>query len=139
MSIVDIIVAERVSATIARKMYVPLLTTGIVSVVWWTITEYYDAGDLRLYALVQFTPVVLTPVLLGLYSNKYTHGTYMMLTVFCYIAAKFAEMFDWEIYRMTNHIVSGHTLKHLIAGLGLMSLPYMLQHRRSSSYKQKHN
>ena len=130
MSIVDIIIGERINSNIAKILYLPLLLTGIGSVVWWAITEYFNMGDLRLYALVQFTPVILTPLLLILYRSKYTHDSYMMITVFCYLLAKVCEIYDWEIFFQTNNIISGHTLKHLIAGLGLFSLPYMLQHRK---------
>ena len=134
MSIVDIIIAERISLDTAKTLYLPLLLTGIGSVVWWAITEYFNMGDLRLYALVQFTPVILTPTVLTFYPSKYTHGSYMMITVFCYLLAKLCEMYDYEIFSQTHNTISGHTLKHLIAGLGLFSLPYMLQHRRLSTY-----
>ena len=99
MSIVDIIIAERISLRVARMLYLPLLLTGIGSLVWWVIM-----ADLRLYALVQFTPVVLTSLFLAFYPTKYTHGPYMMITVFCYLLAKLCEMYDWEIFNQTNNI-----------------------------------
>ena len=137
MSVVDIIIAERISSTTARRLFLPLLLIGVGSVLWWEITERFGSGDLRLYVVVQIAPMLLTPLMIGLYPDVYTHSIMMLNTLVCYIVAKAAEHYDHEIFALTYNTVSGHTLKHLVSGYGLMWLPYMLTHRRPVDYKQK--
>lgn len=43
-----------------------------------------------------------------------------------YIAAKLLEHFDPQIFALTGHVVSGHTLKHVAAAVGVACMvPYM--------------
>jgi hypothetical protein len=131
MSIVDILLIEKVDPKLGKKMFLPLLGVGVGSLVWWAITEYFDHlhGDLRLYVLVQSAPILMTPIVIGLYPNHYTHSNYMLITCGFYAMAKIAEYLDHFIFSITFKIVSGHTLKHLIAGAGLFYLPIMLKRR----------
>jgi hypothetical protein len=48
----------------------------------------------------------------------------------CYGIAKLLEMLDGQIYDQLG-VVSGHTLKHLVAGLGAWFVLLMLQRRQS--------
>jgi hypothetical protein len=86
------------------------LLTGVASVLWWRIS-----GDLRVYAWVQLAP--LACVVSGLLLNWFTRPMQraMQLSLACYVLAKLAESFDARIYGLTAHLVSGHTLKHLLA------------------------
>jgi len=47
---------------------------GAGSVFYWDHTERLGAGDLRLYLIVQFFPLLILPILLLCYSSRYTHG-----------------------------------------------------------------
>ena len=58
--------------------------------------------------------------------SRYTHGAYIFGVLALYAAAKAAEALDAQIYALGG-IVSGHTLKHLLA---VCWLPRMLQLRR---------
>jgi hypothetical protein len=44
--------------------------------------------------------------------------------------AKLLEMLDRQVYSQGG-LVSGHTLKHLVAGLGAYFILFMLQRRRA--------
>jgi hypothetical protein len=57
MSLLAMIASEEFP--FARRMLIPLVCVGIASVVWWRLS-----GDLRVYVLVQFAPMVIIPVLL---------------------------------------------------------------------------
>jgi hypothetical protein len=57
----------------------------------------------------------------------------MNATTLLYIVAKVAEMLDHQIYRWTAELVSGHTVKHLVAGIGPFLLAFMVAKRTSSS------
>jgi len=59
MAFFSAIVGETISSQMALKLFVPLLLSGIISVIYWYVTELNGNGDLRAYALVQFLPVLL--------------------------------------------------------------------------------
>ena len=45
--------------------------------------------------------------------------TSMLYPILCYIFAKICEDYDVEIYFLTHQNISGHTLKHIFAGIAL--------------------
>jgi len=129
MGILAAVIAERVSVRAGTISLLPLLALGLISVVQWRASERGGAGDLRLYLLVQFFPIFLIPLLLLFFPARYTRGGDFLLAFGFYALAKAFEFFDRAIFRAT-HLVSGHTLKHLTAGLAIYCLVRMLQKRR---------
>jgi hypothetical protein len=126
-----VIVGEYVSPRSGRLLVIPLLLVGIVSVEYWIWTESRDAGDLRLYALVQFLPMLMTPFILAMYKPVIGSSRYFWGMLGCYALSKVVEFLDVTIFAAGNAL-SGHSLKHLFAAaatamvlLGLMrrSLP----------------
>ncbi|WP_162144225.1 ceramidase domain-containing protein [Sporocytophaga myxococcoides] len=94
-----------------------LLLTGIASVIFWYTGELRGSGDLRLYALVQFYPVVAIIIIL-LWNGK---DRQMFGVIFWYIAAKVFEATDQEFLSLTE-VISGHTIKHLMAACAAVHL-----------------
>jgi hypothetical protein len=111
------IVGECISITLAKRLLLPLLALGIASVFYWHITESHGQGDLRPYILIQFLPIALIPLILWQYDGKQKGCQYVWLVLGAYFLAKVAESLDAGIYQNT-HIISGHSLKHLLAGFG---------------------
>lgn len=130
MSTVSALITERVNSDIGRRSVVPLQFIGVGSVVYWLATELYSVGDLRPYIVVQAAPVLMTPIMFALYDSAYTHSHYMLYTVTCYVIAKITEHYDAAIFKATDEFVSGHTLKHVIAGIGFFFLSEMIRVRR---------
>ena len=64
MSLMSIGFAEFLSVTWGRVSLIPLLFIGLLSVCYWYWSEMHGSGDLRLYALVQYLPMILLLVLL---------------------------------------------------------------------------
>jgi hypothetical protein len=128
MGLLTAMLAERISLTLSRRLFGPLLVIGAMSVVYWYWTELQHAGDLRLYLLVQFGSLILVVLLLAFYPGRYPGRGYLVAGVFTYAAAKGLELADREIFAV-GHIVSGHTLKHLAAAGGVMCVVAMLRMR----------
>jgi hypothetical protein len=124
MSLVAAVVGERISASAGEKLLVPLLVVGAASVVYWALFD-----DLRLYGLVQFGGLAAVLVLALLLPSRYTKGETIFVAGALYGLAKVCELQDREIYRLTGEIISGHTLKHLLAAVALYVLLWALQHR----------
>ena len=130
MSLISIVIAEYFSERIGRLSLLPLLLVGIGSVIYWTHTEALGRGDLRPYAVVQFLPMLLIPLVISLYRTRSDLGRYIWWMIAFYVAAKLAEQLDDVLYS-AGSLVSGHTVKHLLASLAPLSLLYGLAQRRN--------
>ena len=129
MGLLAATIAERVGVKAARWLLGPLVALAAGSVGYWHWTEQQGAGDLRLYALVQFYPVVAVPLMLWWLPPRYTRGGDLLAAAATYAAAKLPELLDGWVLSVTR-VVSGHTLKHLLAALAGYWVLRMLRHRR---------
>lgn len=101
-----------------RRLVVPLVIVGIASIVWWSLT-----GNLWPYGLVQFGSLAAL-VLIAFRSEP---GLWPVIG--WYGLSKVAEHFDKQIYSVLP--LSGHTLKHLLAGI---SAWYILRWLQSAEF-----
>ena len=127
-SIFAIVVTEFVNRRVGRVMLVPMVVLGVFSVLYWARTEALGQGDLRLYYLVQFYPMLAIPVILLVFQSRYTHAKAFWLMWALYALAKVAEIYDEPIFRMTE-VWSGHTVKHFVAA-GASAIPLFGLRRR---------
>lgn len=124
------IIGERVHLKTAKWLLVPLLIAGIATVWYWHYTESLGHGDLRPYAFIQFFPMIAIPLILVVFQSPYTGTRYLWLSLISYLIAKVFEAYDKAIYVMTDHLVSGHTMKHLLAALSaFLILMYLVKRR----------
>lgn len=120
MSFFSIVLGEHLSPAVGRKLLPLLLITGLLSVIYWWFTESRGVGDLRLYGLVQFLPMLLIPFIMIFYASRLTK-VYLVWTVLAtYALAKVFEFYDAPLYERIG--LSGHTLKHLAASGGVLFL-----------------
>lgn len=117
MAFLAILVGEQIGPAIGARLLAPLVAAGLLSVAYWVITAQHGAGDLRPYVLVQFLPMILTPLLLLLFPSPFTHSGLLWGLVVAYVLAKLFEILDAPIFNLL-HVVSGHSLKHIAAALG---------------------
>ena len=129
MGLFTAILAERVHPWCARWLLAPLVVLGAASVFYWDWTESQGAGDLRPYFTVQFFPLFGLAFMLLLYPPRYTGSADLVASLACYALAKIVEILDTQIYTASG-FVSGHTLKHLVAGLAAWFILHMLQVRK---------
>ena len=107
-----------------------LIAAGLGSVAYWDWSEARGAGDLRLYGLVQATPLLLIPLLLRLYPPRYSGDRDLAVIIALYLLALLCDFGDRRIFALTGALVSGHTTKHLVAGLAGYWVVRRLQRRR---------
>ena len=122
------LLSEYISARLERVLLAPALLTGAFSVAWWHYTD-----DLRLYAWVQFMPLVVVALLVAMFRGRYTHRRYLVYGLASYLLAKGAEALDGPIYEFTRHAMSGHSVKHLLAALAIFFVYLMLRKRTELS------
>jgi hypothetical protein len=129
MAALDAAIMDRISVRAGPGVLPALLLLGTGSVVQWYASEREGRGDLRLYILVQTAPFLTLPLILGLFPARYDRGADWVGAIAWYGAAKVAELLDRPLFRWTGRRVSGHTLKHVFAGLGFAALARMLERR----------
>jgi hypothetical protein len=129
MGLLDATISDRVGVRPALRLLGPLVALAVISVGYWHVTEQRGAGDLRLYALVQFYPLAAVPLLLWLLPPRYTRSADLLAAAATYALAKGPELLDGWFFSVTG-LVSGHTLKHLLAALAGYWVLRMLEQRR---------
>ena len=123
-ALLGITIIERVSLRAGALLFFPLVAAGAGSVIYWLVRD-----DLRFYFLIQALAVLAIPLMVALFPPRYTGGRELLLAVALYGLAKVFEVLDEPIYGL-GHLVSGHTLKHIFAGLAGWAYLRMLRHRR---------
>lgn len=113
-------ISERLSI-----LLVPAILIGAGSVFYWDQFQ-----DLRFYYWVQMMPLLVVPVLLLLYRPSYSNGWLIFTGAVWYGLAKLAELWDSAVFSATGGMISGHTIKHLLAAVGCLSILMALRFRR---------
>jgi hypothetical protein len=116
MGLLAVTIVERIDVKAGLVLLGPLLAIGIASVLLWYAGERRGQGDLRLYALVQFYPMLAIPLIALLFPSRYTRSGDLVTVVALYAVAKLFELLDARIFSLGG-VVSGHTLKHVAAAL----------------------
>jgi hypothetical protein len=122
------VISEMISSKGSLILVGPLVLIGIGSVLYWYYTESLGRGDLRLYGIVQFLPLVLISLILLMYQLPNNYLPYIIALMIFYALSRIAEAFDHEIFEALRY-VSGHTLKHLFAAAGTYCILKMLIRR----------
>ncbi len=118
----------------------PLVDTALLagfatfSALWWRFTELHGVGDLRPYLLLQGLALVLIPLWQALHRTPLTDRLLFGLALLLYVAAKIAELHDVQL-QASLHLLSGHTLKHLLAGIAAFILTTVLVRRTQHESK----
>jgi hypothetical protein len=97
-----------------------LALAAAASVYWWNIT-----GDLRPYLLLQALPLLLIPLWQWIYHAPRERRLAFGVAIGLYVLAKVGELGDHAIYGAIG-LVSGHTVKHLLASLGAATVVFNL-------------
>lgn len=72
--------------------------------------EYHKiTNDLSFYVVYQLNMLILLVMVQG-----------FTIKLVLYIMAKFFEDYDREIFKITGEYISGHTIKHILAGVAMM-------------------
>jgi hypothetical protein len=130
MSVVAAIVAERISAKSGLRLLIPLALLGAGSVWYWRWSAARDVENLNPYGAVQFGSALIILLIIVLFPPRYNRTEDLLGAAILYALAKVAEHFDREIFAATGGLVSGHTLKHLLAALAVLWILRMLRLRQ---------
>lgn len=118
------LVNDRISPRLATALFFPAVIAGFGSVIYWHYTN-----DLRPYIWIQLLPVVTLPVAVFCYRPRHTYQGYLGVVLVLYVLARISEVYDHGIFALTGNVVSGHTLKHVMAALAVCAILAMLLSR----------
>jgi hypothetical protein len=111
--------AERVDSRWGlRRVLGAAVVAASLSVAAWWIGAAHGHGDLRPYVFVQFLPMLLIPAALALglapRTPQAVRGSAWCTALALYALAKATEVADEAVMQVLG-VISGHTLKHLLA------------------------
>ena len=130
MALFAMIIGEQISKELALTLVGPLIMFGAFSVAYWHFTELKGQGDLRLYVLVQFLPLLLIPLLLLLFPSPFNSSRGIWLALGFYALSKLFEALDKIIFDY-GFGISGHSIKHVVAAGGTGCILWALTSRQS--------
>ena len=105
-------VAGRISHRAGVAIAVATLLFGPLSIWYWL-----SSGNVLPWLVIQFGGMALILVMAFIKPSQGTLAVRWGMVVAVYFLAKLLELGDHEIYAWTGELVSGHSLKHLVAGV----------------------
>jgi hypothetical protein len=104
----------RISERSAFHTLAELIILAPLSVLLWNYN-----GNLTPYAVLQFGGIIIIVLTLLLTKAQKQSPCFASLIIL-YGFAKVAEFYDVEIFNLSQNLISGHTLKHLIGALAVL-------------------
>jgi hypothetical protein len=124
MAFFVIVLTDYVNNKLEKWLLIPMCLVGIASVTYWHMTD-----DLRIYAWVQFVSMALLLIIISIYKPSHLQTKYLIYAFVFYTLSKLAEHFDKQIYELMGQIVSGHSIKHLLAAVATFFFYILLKRR----------
>jgi hypothetical protein len=129
--LVSAALVERASLRAGLRLLWPLLAVGALTVVYWYGTELAGRGNVIPYGLYQGWSILVIVLLIALFPpTRYSHGKYLAWAAAWYGLAKVFETFDLQVYRLLGGTISGHSIKHVLAAVGVFAIVWQLRLRR---------
>ena len=116
-AVLALMLADRIAPVFAAVALWPATLLGIASILWWTWTRLLGADDLWLYMIVRVGTGMAIGFLLLLRRGRHSGGGWIWAALVIDLVLTLAERLDYEIYAVTGMRVSGHNVKHVLAGM----------------------
>jgi hypothetical protein len=120
--LIGMAVCERVSQRAGWPAAWFVLAAGLLSV-----EVFHESGNVLPWAIVQFGGMALVLTLALARPMPHAAGLRLGGVVLFYLLAKAFELGDHAVYEATGQLVSGHTLKHLVAALAGLPVVFALR------------
>jgi hypothetical protein len=108
-----------------RVLTALLACAAIASVAWWRTTDLQGEGDLGPYLLLQGLTLLLIPLLQWQARRPSRERLAFAGAIALYVMAKACELADHALFAALG-IISGHTIKHLLAEGAALAIVYAL-------------
>jgi hypothetical protein len=116
------IIADRFGARAGGWSLIALFVLSCGALVYWRATQSLAQDNVWPYIATVYGSLAFAVVAMALFSSRYTHAHAAWVTLAIYIAAMaFDTWLDAPLYT-AGGMLSGHSLKHLLAALALFWL-----------------
>ena len=115
------LLAEYAGRRLEPLLILPAMAVGFASVVYWGFTD-----DLRLYFALQATVLLTIVVLVAVFPHPPRQRGHLALAFGLYALAVVCERLDRQVFDVLAGLVSGHTIKHLLAACGVFVIARMM-------------
>lgn len=122
------VIMERVDLRLGLAMLAPLVALGAGTVCWWRYSDAQGEENVLPYFAFQAVSLLALVVLVPLRPSGYTRSQDLTAAALLYALAVAAEQLDAAVFAV-GQIVSGHTLKHLLAATAIYQIVRMLRER----------
>ena len=119
MALFVTVLGDYVNPKLEQWLLIPMCLLGIFSVIYWHIND-----DLRIYAWVQFCSLGLLLAIISLFKPNALLTKYLIYALIFYTLSKITEYFDVAIFTHTQEMISGHTIKHILAAIATFFFLY---------------
>lgn len=119
------LVGEYFDPRLPKMTLIPAIMVGISSVIYWRLTD-----DLRFYIWVQYMPMGVIVISVALLKSRFSHSYLLAVALGWYLLGKLFEANDAAVFRYSQEVVSGHSIKHLLAAAGCYTLVVYFRRRR---------
>jgi hypothetical protein len=102
-----------------------LTLLGVGSVVYWKLSD-----NLMPYLVAQGGSILLILLALFILPTPWTERRMLWPALGCYAIAFVSEKLDMDIFQATRGVISGHTIKHLMAAAAFYFILHMLRRQQ---------
>ena len=124
MALLTLGLSGRLGEKVTRVVFPVLVMLGPASVLYWYRSEWLGVGDLRPYLFVQGFPMLLMPLVLWLFpprAGPVDDGDILVVLGLYGLALVCDRVLDGPLFALGG-LISGHSLKHLVAALAVFWL-----------------
>jgi hypothetical protein len=135
-----LVLADRAHPAFARIAWWPVALLGAGSVFWWAWTgRAGGGGDLLLYGVVRILTGLGIAWLVFSRSGRHTRAGWLIAAMTLGVVMTVCELRDRQIFAATRGFISGHSVKHLLAGalLGCVLAWLALREPRTAVERQQ--
>lgn len=119
--LIGLAVCERVSARAGWPVALFVLAAGLLAV-----AAFHESGDVLPWAVVQFGGMLLVLTLALVRRVPGALGLRLGHVIFFYALAKLFELSDQAIWQASGQLLSGHSLKHILAAFAALPVLHAL-------------
>lgn len=113
-ALLPLTLAERWSPRTGAAAWGPVVALCVASAAYWIASEWLGTGNIVPYAIVQGAVMLGWPALMLARSSSYDSTAQLWAAFACAVACKGIEVFDRPVFALTGHILSGHSVHHLL-------------------------
>lgn len=124
--VVSLVILDRLNQKKGQLISSLLIAWGFLSVTGWHLHWF----TLRPYLLLQYGCIIFTLLTILFTKSHLVNNRSMLIALGFYVFAKVTEKLDLAIYEKGQYIISGHTLKHLLAAVAIFLIFRIFQRKK---------